>query len=43
MNRLDQEMRAANQALNANDLATANQSMDSADRDLSVLEKFLGQ
>lgn len=43
MNRLEQEMHAANQAVNGNDLATANQSMDSADQDLAVLEKFLGQ
>ncbi|MGC2639456.1 MAG: hypothetical protein WA294_19885, partial [Acidobacteriaceae bacterium] len=43
MNRLEQEMHAANQAVNANDLATANQSMDSADQDLAVVEKFLGQ
>lgn len=43
MNRLELEMHAANQAVNANDLATANQSMDSADQDLAVLEKFLGQ
>jgi serine/threonine-protein kinase len=43
MNRLEQEMHAANQALNGNDLATANQSMDSADQDLAVVEKFLGQ
>ncbi|HEY6447490.1 MAG TPA: serine/threonine-protein kinase [Acidobacteriaceae bacterium] len=43
MNRLEGDMHAANQAVNGNDLATANQSMDSADQDLAVLEKFLGQ
>jgi len=43
MNRLEQEMHAANQAVNWNNLAAANQSMDSADQDLAVLEKFLGQ
>ena len=43
MGRLDHDMSAANQAMNQNDLATANQYMDSADKELATLETFLGR
>jgi serine/threonine-protein kinase len=43
MNRLDNDMNEANQALHRNDPATANQYMDRADRELATLESFLGR
>ncbi len=43
MNRLDHDMSAANQAMNQNDLASASQYMDSADKELATLESFLGR
>ena len=43
MSRLDNDMNEANQALNRNDPATANQYMDRADRELATLESFLGR
>jgi serine/threonine protein kinase len=43
MNRLNNEMGEANRALNENDLETANQYMDRAERDLATLENFLGR
>lgn len=43
MNRLNNDMNAADQALNRNDPASANQYMDRAQRELATLESFLGQ
>lgn len=43
MNKLDHDMSAAKQAMNENDLTTANQYMDSADKELTTLENFLGR
>jgi hypothetical protein len=41
--RLNNDMNQANQALNRNDPATANQYMDRAEHELTTLETFLGQ
>jgi serine/threonine-protein kinase len=43
MNRLNNEMNEANRALNQNDPGTANQYMERAEKDLAILENFLGR
>ncbi|MGH9604986.1 MAG: serine/threonine protein kinase [Terracidiphilus sp.] len=43
MNKLNNDMNEAGQALNGNDLASANQYMDRAERELATLESFLGR
>jgi len=43
MNRMSNDMRDADQAMGKNDLATANDYMDRAEREVKTLEKFLGR
>jgi eukaryotic-like serine/threonine-protein kinase len=43
MNRLDNDMNEASQALNRNDPASANQYLDRAEQQLSMLDSFLGR
>lgn len=43
MNRLNNDMNEAGQALNRNDPASANQYMDRAERELATLDSFLGR
>jgi serine/threonine-protein kinase len=43
MNRMHNDMNEANSALARNDLETANDYMDRADREIAILEKFLGR
>jgi serine/threonine-protein kinase len=43
MSRLQSELREAQQGLDRNDIGTANEFMDRADREVSALEKFLGR
>jgi serine/threonine-protein kinase len=43
LNRLNNDMSQSNVALSQNDLATADEYMDRADKELATLEKFLGR
>ena len=43
MNRMDNDLREAQSALNQNDLESANQYLDRADRETAKVESFLGR